>query len=119
MNRQRGITLISVLMIGFILVILTVLVMKVAPEYIEYYGVVENINRVAADPALRDADARAVRAAYSKYLEAGYSKSVNPQDLIVAKEGGVWQISFAYSKTIPLIANVSLLLDFEGKSSAR
>jgi hypothetical protein len=119
MKRQQGMTLISLIFIGFLLFIVVVIGMKVAPEYIEYYGILENVNRVAADPGLRDADARAVRNAYSKFAEINHSKSVTPQDLVVAKEGGVWHISFNYSKTIPLVANVSLLLDFEGNSSAR
>jgi hypothetical protein len=119
MNRQSGITLISLLVVGFFLVIATVLGMKVVPEYIEYYSILANVNRVASDPALRDADARAVRGAYSKYTDAGYTKSLGAQDLVVTKDGGLWRISFAYSKTIPLVANASLLLDFEGQSSAR
>lgn len=119
MKRQSGITLISVAIVGFFLVIATVLVMKVMPEYIEYYSILQNVKRVAADPGLRGADAAAVRAAYSKFVESGYTKAVAPRDLVLSKEGGVWQISFAYSRTIPLVANASLLLEFEGQSSGR
>jgi hypothetical protein len=118
MNRQKGISLLGVMVVGFVLVVLTVLVMKVAPEYIEYFGIVENVNAVAADPSLRDANVSAVRLAYARRAEINQIKSVTYQDLVVAKDGGIWRISFAYSKTIPLFANVSLLLDFEGSSSA-
>lgn len=119
MNRQKGITLLGVLIVGFFLVLLTVLTMKVAPEYIEYYGIMQNINAVASDPTLREANASAVRLAYSKRAEINQTKSVTYQDLVVTKDGGIWRLSFAYSKTIPLFANVSLLLDFEGSSTSR
>jgi hypothetical protein len=118
MNKQKGISLLGVLIVGFALVILTVLIMKVAPEYIEYFGIKQNVNAVAADASLREANVSAVRLAYAKRAEINQSKSVGYQDLVIAKDGGIWQISFAYSKTIPLFANVSLLLDFEGSSSA-
>jgi hypothetical protein len=119
MKRQSGLSLLSVMLVGFVLVMLTVLTMKVAPEYIEYYGILQNINAVAADPTLRDANVSSVRLSYAKRAEINQTKSVTYQDLVVAKDGGVWRISFAYSKTIPLFANVSLLLDFEGSSSSR
>jgi hypothetical protein len=118
MNKQKGISLVSVLFIGFVAILLTVLTMKVAPEYIEYYGIMQNINAVAADPALRDANVSAIRLAYAKRAEINQTKSVTYQDLVVTKDGGTWKLSFAYSKTIPLFANASLLLDFEGSSSA-
>jgi len=119
MKRQKGLSLLGLLMVGLFLVILTVLAMKVAPEYIEYYGIMENVNAVAADPSLREGNAQAVRIAYARRAEINNVKSVTYQDLVITKEGGGWELSFAYSKTIPLFANVSLLLDFEGKSSAR
>jgi hypothetical protein len=42
---------------------------------------------------------------------------VTGADLEISKDGGDTVISFAYTKKIPLFANVSLLIDFAASSS--
>ena len=56
--------------------------------------------------------------AYLKRVEIDGAGSVAPDDLDISKEGNEIVISFAYPKKIPLFGNVSLLVEFEGSSSA-
>lgn len=116
MKRQRGVTLLGLILTGFVLVVATMLVVKVLPEYIEYYKILKNVKAVAHDPSIGGGSASDVRAAYGKHAEIDMTTAVSPADLEITREGGGWHISFSYSRTVPLVANASLLLQFDGDS---
>jgi hypothetical protein len=117
MKRQRGISLLGLVLIGFVLVVCTMLFMKVLPEYIEYYAIKKNVKAVASDPGLKTATVPDIRLAYAKRANIDQITSVTHQDIDITKEAGNLVISFAYSRKIPLVANISLVIDFEGSSA--
>jgi hypothetical protein len=116
-KQQRGITLLGLLLIGFVLVIGTIVGMKVLPEYIEYYKIVSDVKAVANDPGLKGSAVADIRLAYAKRANIDQISSVTHQDIDITKDGGQLVISFAYAKKIPLVANISLVIDFEGSST--
>lgn len=116
MNRQRGISL-SGLMMGIALLIpIALLGMKVTPSVIEYYQIVKAMKAVAHDSSLKSASVGEVRKAFGKHQEIDNFKKIGPQDIEVTKESGDLVVAFAYQDKIPLFANVSLLIDYEGSS---
>ncbi len=118
MQAQKGFTLTGVIFGGAILFFLVVLGLKVGPSVSEYYTVLKNIKATAHDPGLQSASVQQIRMAYLKRVEIDGAGSVAPDDLDISKEGNEIVISFAYPKKIPLFGNVSLLVEFEGSSSA-
>ncbi len=118
LRKQKGVTLVGLIFVGMVLVMVSVLGMKVAPEVLDYYTTLGNVKATAADPMLRGVGVPQIRAAYLKRLQVAGGGPVGPDDLDVSKEGGEVVISFAYAKKIHLFRNVSLLIDFEGSSSA-
>jgi hypothetical protein len=64
-------------------------------------------------------DGARTRQAFGKYAEIEHIKTLTPADLDIFKEDNQVVIAFAYEKRIPLVANVSLLIDFRGSSSGR
>lgn len=115
-NRQRGVTLGMLLMLGVILGLAALVGMKVFPEVSEYMTIVRDIKATAEDPAMREASIGEVRNAFAKRADVDYITSIKAADLDISKENGNLLISVAYSKKIPLFANVSLVIDFEGSS---
>jgi hypothetical protein len=116
-KQQRGMTLLGLLLIGFVLIIVSVVGMKVVPEYIEYYAILKNVKAVAGDPGLKGAGVADIRLAYAKRANIDQISSVTHQDIDITKDAGQVVISFAYAKKIPLVANISLVIDFEGSSA--
>lgn len=114
-NKQLGITLSGLLAAAFLLSVLGLLGLKVVPEYMEHRQIVSTVKKVAAgaDPA---AGVAKIREAYDRQANMDYISSVAAADLDITKEGNLVVISFSYEKRIPLFANISLLLDFEGSS---
>ncbi len=115
-KRQSGVSLTGLMLVGGLLFLLTVLGMKVAPDVLGYFNIVRNVKATAHDPGLSGASVPQVRGAYLKRIQLAGGSDILPEDLEITKEGNEIVISFAYSKKIPLFANVSLMIDFEGSS---
>ncbi|MDP1654165.1 MAG: DUF4845 domain-containing protein [Rhodocyclaceae bacterium] len=114
-KRQLGITLSGLMAAAVVVAILALLGLKVIPEYMEHRQIVSAIKKVAAN-ADATAGVAKIRDAFDRQANVDYISAITAADLDITKEGGAVVISFAYEKRIPLFANVSLMLDFEGSS---
>jgi Tfp pilus assembly protein FimT len=114
-KQQLGVTLTGLMVSSVIIAILALLGLKVVPEYMEYGKILSAVKKIAnssnASTSVSD-----VRKAYDRQADVDYISSIKGEELDVSKEGGAIVISFTYEKRIPLVANVSLLIDFEGSS---
>lgn len=114
-TRQLGIALSNLMAAAFVIAIVALLVMKVGPEYLEHRQIVATIKKVsAASNSL--STVKQIREAFDRQANVDYISAITGADLEITKEGGAIVISFSYEKRIPLFANVSLLLDFQGSS---
>ncbi len=119
MKFQRGMGLNGLMIGGVIFALLALLTMKVLPEWVEYGKIVKVVKATANDGNLKDASIADVRAAYDKRADIDLIKSVSGQDLDITKESNNLNITFAYTKKVPLFYNVSLVFDFEGHSASK
>jgi len=117
LRRQHGVSLSGLLVWCVIIGLSAVLLMKLTPDVIEYFTLNKIIKAVVNDPATKSASVAEIRDNFAKRAGLERAQSVAPTDLDISKEGGQVVLSFAYSKKIPLVANVSLLIDFEGSSN--
>ena len=58
-----------------------------------------------------------IRKAFANYDTINDFPSVDAKDLEITKSSGELVVSFSYEKRIPLVANVSLVIDFSGSSN--
>jgi hypothetical protein len=117
MNRQRGVALSGLLFWGVLFFLVAILGMKVGPEYLNYFNILKAVKSVAAISSGKTV--AEIRTSYDKQADIGYIKSLQSTDLDISKDGNDVVISFAYESRVPLFANISLLIDFQGSSSGR
>jgi hypothetical protein len=117
MKYQRGVALSGLIFWGIVLVLVAVLGMKVAPTTIEYFKILKDAKAVVAKAA-PDATVADVRRSFDKFAEIDHLDFSSSQ-LDISKEGGQIVIEFAYEKRIPLFANVSLLIDYQGSTAGK
>lgn len=117
MKHQRGIALSGLIFWCVVVTLVAVLGMKVGPEYLNYFNVLKAVKTVAA--ASSGKTVTEIRNAYGKQVDVGYLKTVEPADLDISKDGNDIVISFSYEARVPLFANISLLIDFQGSSVGR
>lgn len=117
MKKQLGVAISGLLVWGVLIAVVAMLGIKVAPEVIDYYKIKKGVTATAANA--NGKTVAEIRAIYGKYAEVDHTQTLAPADLDISKEGGEVVISFSYEKRIPLFANVSLLIEFEGSSSGQ
>lgn len=116
-RRQRGITLIGLVLWGVVIAFIALLAMKVFPAVNEYWTIKRVVQDIARASPTTVAD---VRKAFERQQAVEYSiESVNAKDLEVTKEGDSLVVRFAYDKEIPLFEPVFLLMKFRGEGRAR
>ncbi|HEU5437509.1 MAG TPA: DUF4845 domain-containing protein [Telluria sp.] len=106
--RQRGISLTGLIFVLAVLGVIAVFAMKVFPTYLEYKSSKDAIKAAKATGA-SDVE---MRQAFDKNADINRIEAIAGRDLIITKDNGETELSFAYEKRIPIFANVSLLIDY-------
>jgi Domain of unknown function (DUF4845) len=115
-NKQRGISFLVIFLIGVILALAAVGAMKIAPAYSEFLTAKKAIVAIAAGEG-RTGSVADIRKAFDRRANIDNITEVTPAELEISKESGEVIISFAYTKKIPLFANVSLLIEFAASTA--
>jgi len=115
-NKQRGISFPVIFLIGVVLALAAVGAMKIAPAYTDFLTAKKAIVAVAAGEG-RTGSVNDMRRAFDRRSAIDNITVVTPGELEISKDGGEVVISFAYTKKIPLFANVSLLIDFAASTA--
>ena len=117
MKHQRGFTLSSLIVWGFVLFFAAVLGVKVVPDVVDYYKIKKNVAATALKAEGKTVPE--IRADFDKFADIDQISTIQGADLDISKEGGSVVVAFAYEKRIHLFYNVSLMLDFQGESRSR
>lgn len=115
-SRQQGLTMFGFLFVAIVFVVAAMLAMKLVPAYVEFFSVKKILNAMAQDGDLRDKSNAEIRSSFSRRAGIDYVSAVKPEDLFIDRSGGVPVISVAYEFRTPLIANISLVVDFSASS---
>jgi Tfp pilus assembly protein PilE len=113
-DRQDGLTLVGLIFLLAILSCVALLGLKIVPAYAEYRAVLNAVRSAKASSST----VREAQQAFDRSASTAYIDSISGKDLIISKETGELEISFAYEKKIPLVAQASLLFDFAGTTAA-
>ena len=115
MRRQKGLTLTGFIVVAVIVVIALLLGFKIAPPYMEFYTLQKLLRQIAEEPIKGD-PRTSVRRAFQ--LKSGIDNitAVSADDLQVTKEGESIVIVAEYSVRVPLVYNISAVMDFRATS---
>lgn len=116
-KQQRGLSMSGFLVTAIVLIFVAVLAMKLIPSYIQDGEIREVFNAVARDPGLKDATDRDIQLAYAKRAVVADITAIKLEDVEISKDNGSLTLSASYQVKIPLVANISLLLEFNPSSS--
>jgi len=112
-NKQAGVSLSGLIFVLAILGFIGVLGMKIVPTYSEYRAVVAAIKTAKATGG----SVREMQQSFDNSATVNYISSISGKDLVIAKDNGETEISFAYDKKIPLFGPASLLLEYAGSTA--
>jgi hypothetical protein len=118
MNRQKGVSLLSVVFFGVLALLVVIVTVKTFPTYTEYLAIKKAVSGVASEVDSQGANPETnIAFAFARRQAIDGFSSITSNDLKIVRKGARIEISFAYEKRIPLVANVSLLIDYSGSST--
>jgi len=112
--RQRGLSLIGLMVWAVGLGMVALVVMKVLPTINEFYTIQRAVDKVAKEVGTTVPD---IRQAFDRQKEIEYSiQAINGSDLEISKINEKIVVAFAYDKEIELISPVFLVIKYQGRS---
>ena len=112
--RQKGMSIISLIFIGLVVVFLMVLGAKLIPALTEYFAIESALNKIKGEPTVPE-----IRRAFDRFAIIDDIKSVDAKDLDITQDAEQTVISYAYTYSMPIIDNVRLVIDFKGSTKDR
>lgn len=119
MHKQRGITFIGLVFVVAAIVFVAVIGMKLTPAYLEFMSVKKVIAKIAREPSFAEMNKKDIVDEFDKGAVIDNIKVVQGSDLEITKQDSGKQIvSAQYQVVVPLVANVSALLDFKASTDS-
>lgn len=115
-TSQRGLTILGFLFVATVIVACAMIGFRVAPSYIEYYAVEKALKRSLEETREFQSPVE-VRKAFQRFADSGYIDSVRGADIDVQKTGNEIIAYVSWTRKLPLVANVSLFLEFDASAT--
>jgi len=110
--RQRGLSLVSLIFVGVVVILLLTIGMKVVPALAEYLAIERAVQKVGSEgQTVRD-----IRNAFDRYATIDDIKSISGKDLDITKDAEHIVVSYSYSYSVPVLDNVRIVIDFSGSN---
>ena len=114
-TRQRGLSIIGFLFVSAVVLAVALLAFRMMPAYIEYFTIQKALEGSLADS--NDLSVVSIRKAMDRRLSADYADAVTAKDVEVSKSGNTITASVSWEKKLPVVKNVSILLEFDASAS--
>ena len=111
-GAEKGMSLTGLIAVLAVLCVMALFAIKLIPAYLEY----NTIKDAVAKAKEAGGTPREMIAAYDRNAEINNVEALRGRDLVISRDGGEPEISFAYEKRVPLMGNVSFVIDFAGST---
>ena len=111
MRKQRGISLMGLIITLSVLGFLGVMAAKLMPAYIDYFSVKKMFATMEQAGDLK-LSVREIRKSFDTRNVIENVQALKGDDLEIGKEGGETVVSATWSVKVPMVSNISTCLDF-------
>jgi hypothetical protein len=117
MHRQKGVTAIGWLIILGLIGFFTLLTLKMAPAYMEYYKVVSSLESLEAESGLQSPED--IRRLLNRRFNISYVDTINERDVIIRTAGPLFRVTAKYESRVHLFGNVYVVMVFNKQVQVR
>ena len=118
-RTQRGMTLISFIIVLAVVGVFVYMGMKLIPMYSEYYAVKRALAAMKSDPSMANADPARVRDFFFRKLYVSYADNVKKEHLKVERRDSGYLMTVDYEIRKPLIYNLDIVGKFHAEEQLR
>jgi hypothetical protein len=111
-RQQQGLTAISTLALILVIGFLVLIVLKLAPVYLEYFNVAASVNSLKNEPDLGQKSKEDVYELLRRRFEINDVTRVKKDNVKITRSGSATTIAINYEARVPLLGNVDFLVSF-------
>ena len=112
-KREKGLTFISLLFILGIIGFFVLLILKIAPIYMDHSKVVAALKALEASPELPTQSAEQIKISIAKRFSMNYVNAITYDDIKITKHGSYVKVEIAYEVVEKIMGNASVLVQFD------
>lgn len=109
-GKQRGITVIGMLLLIIVVAFVALIAMKVVPMYIQMFTVKSTIESIRKEPQLAQMSTTDIHNAIQKRFDIGYVDNITARDLKIRNDGGGRVLDLVYQDERDLFYGLSVVL---------
>jgi len=119
-RRQQGITFIGWIVLLVPMAIVIYAGIRLVPVYMNYTKVQRVFEQVRDEYAGQGSvSQKALSASIARRFNVQYVEKPDYKDIVIRKDGEGWLLEATYDDLVPLVANVSILVEFENSVEIR
>jgi hypothetical protein len=113
-RTQRGMTLLSFVIVLGVVGFFAYVGMKLFPMYSEYYAVKQALRGLQAEPGIANQDPGRIKKLFFRRLNISYSDNVKPDDVKLerSQNGPGWDMTVNYEVRKALVGNLDVVGKF-------
>lgn len=118
-SKQTGITFIGFLLVAAMVGLLGFAGLKLTPVYLENMKIKRILSDVQSEWDGQGPTPTSIRRSIDKRINIEMVEGLKARDFAIEKNAGGFSVGAHYQKTAPLVANVSLLVEFNDEVEIR
>ncbi|TBR08380.1 MAG: DUF4845 domain-containing protein [Lysobacter sp.] len=118
-RAQRGMTLVSFIVVLGVVGVFVYMGMKLIPMYSEYYAVKKALESMSQDVEMANTDAEKIKDLFFRRMDVNYSEDVKPENMKLVRRDAGWLVTVDYEVRRPLIANLDVVGRFHAQKEFR
>ncbi len=117
-HKQGGMTFIGLVLIIAMIIFVATIGIKLYPPYVEFLTVKKAIARIASDSSFAEMTPKMIKESFDKSASIDSIRVISGADLTIGKGSGGKPVVLAeYQVVVPIVGNISALLDFSASSN--
>ncbi len=112
-SRQRGVTFLGWIILLTPLALVLYCGVRLTPIYLNYLSISKAIDQTAKEVDIGHVNPAVIRVALDKRLDVEGVSGFSAADVKIEREGDGWVMIAGYEDVFPVVANVSMLVQFD------
>ena len=114
MKRQQGMTAIGVLVVLALIAFFTLLVLRLAPPYLENFNVSTSLKSLQQEVGIKDKSSGEIRNLLQRRLEINDVTNVKKENVTISKDAksGLLKVAVAYEVRVHIMLNIDAVVVF-------
>jgi len=113
-HRQGGMTFLGILVLVVVVGAWVYSGIRLAPKYLEYMKVAATLEKVRDEHENNPGTTEfMLRKAVERHFNIESVTAITEHDIEIKRDGGLFLVRAAYEDTVPLVGNVSFLVQFD------